>query len=616
MASPTNLKQIWPSLARILRRFRPNLVKQRRLIAGSIGLLFAEILLRVLEPWPLKFVFDRVIPQAPSGGRSGIAAIDALEPGTLLVLAAAALVGLTGLRAIAAYGNTVGFALIGNRVLTDVRAEVFRHMQCLSLSFHSRSRAGDLIVRVIGDMGLLKEVTVTAVLPLVANLLLLVCMMGVMLLLHWKLALVAFAIFPLFGIAAARLGTRIREVSRKQRRREGAMAATAAETIGAIKIVQALSLESVFDDAFSGQNRQSMKDDVKGRRLAASLERKVDVLIAVAAALVLLFGARLVMANALTPGDLLVFLAYLKDAFKPVRNFAKFTGRLAKASAAGDRVVDLLEEEPEVRDLPGAVPAPSFRGEVRFEKVGFAYEEGRKVLDGIDFETREGERVAVIGPSGAGKSTLVGLLLRLYDPIDGRVTIDGEDVRKYTLTSLRSQFGMVLQDAMLFAASVRENIAYGAPEATAEEVEAAARLANAHEFIETLPLGYDTVLGERGVTLSAGQCQRIAIARAAVRGGRILILDEPTRGLDKENERAVVEALERLSRGRTAFFITHDMALASRADRILYLEGGTIREEGTHQELLRRGGRYAAFWKLLESGRAPADAEGGYAVSP
>ncbi|MGE5698789.1 MAG: ABC transporter ATP-binding protein [Deltaproteobacteria bacterium] len=615
MAASRELHDILPSLRRILRRFRPNVRKHRALAAGSVLLLLVEIALRLLEPWPLKFIFDRVIPAAPSGGRSGIAWIDALEPMTLLSLAAAAVVGITALRALAAYGNTVGFALMGNRVLTDVRSELYRRLQALSLSFHAKARSGDLVVRVIGDMGLLKDVTVTAVLPLLANLVLLICMMGVMLGLHWQLALVAFAVFPWFWISAARLGGRIREVSRKQRRREGAMAATAAESMGSIKIIQALSLEGVFEESFSGQNRGSMKDDVKGRRLAARLERRVDVLIAVSAALVLLYGARLVMENVLTPGDLLVFLAYLKDAFKPVRNFAKFTGRLAKASAACDRVVDILDEEPEVRDLPDAVPAPPFAGNVRFEKVSFAYEKGRNALEEIDFEAKEGERIALVGPSGAGKSTLASLILRLYDPGSGRISIDGIDIRRYTLSSLRSRIGMVLAEPMLFMASVRENIAFGAPDATAEEVEAAARLANAHEFIESLPEGYDTVVGERGVTLSTGQCQRIAIARAAVRGGRILLLDEPTKGLDRENGLAVAESLERLARGRTTFVITHDLDLASGADRILYLEGGRIREQGTHAELLRAGGRYAEFRRYESASRDGTGKEEPRAVS-
>jgi ATP-binding cassette subfamily B protein len=287
-----------------------------------------------------------------------------------------------------------------------------------------------------------------------------------------------------------------------------------------------------------------------------------------------------------------------------VQDFAKHTGRLAKASAAGERVIQLLEQIPDVSDLPGAVSAPAFQGAVRFEDVTFAYEPEQSVLKKINFEVKAGKQVALIGPSGIGKSTLVNLLLRFYDPVAGRVLIDGTDIRAYTLSSVRSQISVVLQDSFLFAASVRDNIAYGAPAASPEAIEAAARLANAHDFILGLPHGYDTVLGERGLTLSGGQRQRIAIARAAVRQAPILILDEPVTGLDEESERAILEALDRVAQNRTTFFITHDLKLAAQADRIFYLEQGEVLEQGSHAELIQASGRYAALFKLQRDGRS------------
>jgi ATP-binding cassette subfamily B protein len=337
---------------------------------------------------------------------------------------------------------------------------------------------------------------------------------------------------------------------------------------------------------------------VRGKRLSAALERSLDVLIAVATALVLWQGTRLVLRREITAGELLVFLAYLKSAYRPVQDFAKYTSRLAKASAAGERVIDLLERVPEVRDLPGAQRAPAFRGQVQFDHVSFAYEHGQRLLEGVELKVEPGQQVALVGPSGGGKTTLLSLLLRLYDPVQGRVMIDGRDIREFTLESLRSQISVVLQDTVLFVGTVRDNISCAAPASSAEEIEEVARSANAHEFISALPQGYETVLGERGVTLSQGQRQRIAIARAAIRKAPILILDEPTTGLDKKNETAVLEALERVHAQRTTFLITHDLGQVMRADLILYLENGRIIERGNHAELLKANGHYAAMYRI------------------
>jgi len=596
MTTPQGLPEALPTVARTLRRFRPYLGRQRGLIAASLLALFAEMGLRLLEPWPLKVVVDAVT------GRHGrvLPATDlltGLPRLTFLTAVALALVVITGLRALAEYSSTVGFALIGNRVLSEIRAELYRHLQRLSLSFHAKARSGELVTRVINDIGLLRDVVVTAVLPLAANLLILAGMAGVMLWLNWRLTLLVAAMAPLFWLSAISLSHRIHEASRRQRQREGAVAAATAEAMAAINNVQALSLQDRFDQVFSTANRKSMSEEVKANRLGAALERRVDLLIAGATALVLWYGGRLVLEKALTAGDLIVFLTYLKNALRPVRDFAKYTGRLAKAAAAAERVVDLLERTPEVQDLPGAITAPRLLGPVVFDRVSFAYEPGRLVLQDVSFEASPGQRVAIVGPSGSGKTTLVSLLIRLYDPGQGIVRVGKHDIRRYTLDSFRSQVSVVLQDSLLFATSVRENIAYGAPDPTRAEIEAAARLANAREFIEALPEGYDTVLGERGITLSRGQRQRIAIARAAVRRAPILILDEPTTGLDEENLQAVIEALDRLAAGRTTFMITHDLDLA-RADLILVMDSGRLIEQGTHDGLMQLGGRYAALYRL------------------
>ena len=598
MGRPLTLRDSLPGLGRLTRRFWPYLGRERPLIVASLLALYVEIGLRLLEPWPLKVVLDRVVATARGRAFHRLPILDAVDPGIVLALSALAVIVFAALRALAAYYNTVGFALVGNRVLTAVRSELYGHLQRLSLSFHTGARSGDLIVRVTSDVGLLQDVAVTALLPLFANALTLVGMAAVMIWLNAPLTLLALATGPLFWVFTTRRSRRIRETARRQRQQEGAMAATAAESIGAVKVIHALSLEGTFARAFTGQSRKNLATGVYATRLSAGLERTVDLLIAVGTALVLWFGARLVQRGTMTPGDLIVFLAYLKNAYRPVKDFVKYTGRLAKASAAGERVLDLLDRTPDVRDLPGAVPAPALRGAVRFEGISFAYEPGRPALEQVDCEVQPGQHVALVGPSGSGKSTFVSLILRLYDPTAGRVLIDGRDIRDYTLASLRAQTSVVLQDSILFAATIRDNIAYGAPGAPPEAIEAAARIANAHAFIEALPHGYDTVVGERGVTLSSGQRQRIAIARAAIRRAPVLIFDEPTTGLDGESERAVIEALDRLAQGWTTFLITHDLRLAARADLILYLEDGRVRERGTHLELLQADGCYASLYRV------------------
>lgn len=375
------------------------------------------------------------------------------------------------------------------------------------------------------------------------------------------------------------------------------MAATAAEAIGAIKVVQALSLQNMLESTFSNHNRESLQEDAEAQKLSAGLERTMEVLVTVGVALVLWRGVQLVLQGAVTAGELLVFITYLKTTFKPLRQLAKYAGQIAKATASGERIIDVLDRIPDVRDTRGALEALPFKGAVEFQRVTFAYESSGDVevdtLRDVSFAVQPGEHVALVGPSGSGKSTLVSLLLRFYDPMEGCILIDGHDLREYKIDSLRRQISIVLQDSILFASTVRENIAYGCLGASDVDVEAAARLANAHEFIVKLPQGYDTVLGERGATLSGGQRQRIAIARAAIRRAPIVILDEPTTGLDNHSEQVVNSALNRLTQGCTTFMISHNLQSVEQVDRILYVENGRVLEQGTHQELLQLGGRYA-----------------------
>lgn len=606
MSGERNRKRGSASLVDLLRHCWPEIRRHRGRILVALIALFAETGLRLLEPWPVKVVFDRVLGDVGTGS-GPLGWLPEMSPQHLVALAAGALVVIVGLRALAAYGNTIGFALVGTRVLAAVRSRVFHHLHLLPLSFHTRARSGDLVVRVISDVGMLQEVTVTALLPLVARMLILVGIVGVMFWMNWQLALLAMALLPLFWLRTIRLGRKLREVAQEQRRREGAMAATAAESLSGMKIVQALAAAEAFTGSFRRQNEGSLREGVKGKRLAARLERSVDLLVAASSALVLWQGARLVLAGAISPGDLLVFLAYLKSAFRPVQDFAKFTGRLSKAGAAGARVIELLDEPPAVVDRADAIDVPSLRGDIRFDQVEFAYDPGCLILDRFSLHVRAGQTVAVLGPSGTGKSTLLSLLVRLHECSAGTIRIDGRELREFRVESLRRQFGVVLQENVLFAATVRENIALGLPDATAEAVETAARLANAHGFISGLPQGYETRIGERGATLSHGQRQRIAIARAAIRGASVLLYDEPTTGLDAESEQQVIKGLHNLSRGRTTLWVTHDVRQAHFADVVVVMERGQVVECGAPEELRAGGGRFERLSRAFPAGKEVPD---------
>ena len=593
-------------IRRVLKRFRPFMKGQGPLLAGSLTALLLSTLMRVAEPWPLAFVIDHVL-----GGKTGsheapaaagwVAALAAdLGIMGVIVLAGISVVVFAALRALAGFLSTVGFARIGNVVLSRVRNVLYNRLLRLSLAFHQRQRSGDLALRLVNDVGQLREVTVSALLPMLANVFILVGMFAVMFMLNWRLALLSLIPLPVMWFSAKRSSKLIHEASRRQRTREGSLAATASESMSAIRTVQSLVLEDSFSRLFHGNDGQAAHADMNTKRLAAGLERSIDLLVAVATALVLWQGALQVLAGALTAGDLLVFISYLKNSMRPVREYAKYAGRLSKALASAERISDILEEKPDIIDRKGAKTAPAFEGAVHFRDLHFSYDaESRSIFHGLDLALAPREHVAVVGPSGIGKSTLTVLLLRLYDPQKGSVEIDGTDIRHWKTASVRRQIGLLPQDALLFAASVRDNLTCAAGrEVSDEEIIAAAKMANAHDFIMALPEGYDTVIGERGATLSGGQRQRLAIARLALRHCPVMVLDEPTTGLDRASEAVVRHAIERLIDNRTALMITHDLDLAAGADRIVYVDQGGIAESGTHEELLARKGPYAALWQL------------------
>ncbi len=562
--------------------------------------LFIAVAMRIVEPLPLQFILDRVLVEHLSGAP----VTDGPSTTSLLTACAIAVVLIAGVRAIVEYIRVVMFAWIGNRVVTQLRRDVFQHLQSLSLSFHNRSRSGDLTIRLVGDLNMIRDVAVTALLPMLASVLILIGMSAVMLWMHVWLGMLAISVFPLFCLSATKSSRKIHAAAKQQRSREGALAATANESLSSVKVVQALSLENHFADVFGAHSQKSMRDGVKTSRLSAALERKVDVLIAIASALVLWQGARYVLAGELTIGGLVVFLAYLKRGFKPLQDFAKYTGRLSKALAAADRVLEILETSPDVQESPEAEDAPAFKGEIEFRDVSFGYCTDTPIFRNVSFTIAPGETVAVVGSSGVGKSTLLSLICRLHDPDTGLVLVDGQDIRDWTITSLRRQQSIVMQDNAVFATTVRENIAIANSDVSDAEVEAAARTASAHDFIAALPDGYDTLLGERGANLSRGQVQRLAIARATIQSLPIFLVDEPTTGLDEQNERMVVEGILRASTGRTTLIVTHQLELATHADKVLVLHRGVIAETGSHEELMGQGGIYATMYRNQQQGRS------------
>lgn len=609
MARPKTINDGLPRFRKVMGHFAPELRNEKLLISGSMLALFSSVAFRLLEPWPIKLILDQVLYWDSPDKTNFLQRFSNISPSALLTITALSLVVIVALRATSDYFKTVAFALIGNRVMTRIRGKLYRHLQSLSLSFHDKARSGDLLVRIIGDIKLMRDVAVSALLPLVGSILVLVGMVGVMFYVNWQLALLSMFVVPLFGLSTISIGRRIHAAARKQRQREGAMAVTASEAIASVKVVQALSLEGHFDKSFSKENKRSLSEGVKTRRLAARLERTTDILSALAMAVVLWYGAKLAIAGSLEVTTLVPFATYLKRGFRPLQDFAKYSARLAKATAAGERIVELLEETPDVQDAPDAQEAPRFRGELEFSEVSFGYETKSPVYEGLSFKIQAGKYVAVVGDSGIGKSTLLSLMLRLYDPQAGEILIDGQAIKRWTLNSLRGNISVVLQDTILFAGNVFDNIALGTDEIEPEAIVRAARLANAHEFIQALPEGYETLLGERGVNLSHGQRQRIAIARAAVRDAPVLLLDEPTNGLDEQNEREVQVALRRLAANRTTLLVTHDLRQAAAADEVFYLDGNGLHEQGQHADLMQLDGQYAQAYRSQTRTSAHASQE-------
>ena len=583
----------------LIRRFWPSIAPQRGRLILAVAATIGYVAMGLLEPWPLKLIFDYVLVGKDPGGWLGAPFPPIAEdPYPTLMAIVLAFLAIAAARAGFDYVRERLTAVAGQGIVSDLRRRLFAHLQALSMTFHDRRQTGELLTRLTGDIGLLRELVVQALLTLLASTLILVGMIGVMLWLDWRLTLIALVTAPALLLLSTFYMGRIKQAVRSQRRKEGKLASAMHESLSLIKVVQVFHRGAYERKRFEQSNEKSLTEGVRASQLEASYARATDLTLAAGTAAVLLVGVTRVLHGALTPGDLIVFTSYLRQMYRPLRDLSRLTERLSKIGACGERIADLLETEPDVQEHVGARGLSRAQGRVTFEEVWFAYPDGPSTLRGVSFDLEPGQSVALVGTTGAGKSTILNLIPRLYDVTGGAVRIDGHDVRDLTLAGVRQQISIVLQDSVLFSASLRENIAYGKLTATDAEIETAARAAGIHDFIASLPGGYDTVVGERGATLSGGQRQRIAIARAMVRNAPILLLDEPTTGLDARTEEQVMAALRSLMVGRTTIIVTHQLPLIREADQILFIEHGRLVERGTHTELLRLNGRYRRLFDL------------------
>lgn len=564
----------------------------------------------LLEPWPLKIVFDHVfaskpMPESLAGVVSwlGTGRFAALNFAVLAVLAIAIL------GALSSYFENYLTTTVGQWVMHDLRRVVYQHIQRLSLSFHDQKRTGDLISRVTSDIDAIQSLVSNVLLGIVVNVLTLLGMIGVMFYLSWEFTLIALLVTPALFLVVFRFTRRIKKASRAVRRKEGQVVSVLEEVLSSIRVVKAFAREDYEQKRFERESRESVEMALQARSLKAKLAPMVEIIVAAGTCLVLWYGARLVITGALTSGALLVFLLYLGKMYKPMRDLSKMSDTISKASVGWERIREVLETEMQVSNIRGARPAPRFKGTIEFDHVSFSYDDSREILEDVSLRIEPGQLAALVGPTGGGKTTIVSLLPRFYEFSSGQIRIDGQDIRRFKIKSLRQQISFVLQESLLFRAPLWQNIAYGKPEATRDEIIRAAKLANAHEFIEQMPEAYDTMVGERGVTLSGGQRQRITIARAIIRNAPILILDEPSSGLDPAAEKLVFDALGNLMEGRTSIVIAHRLATVRRADVIFVIDNGRIVESGTHGELLDHGGLYSHLYELQFREEEIADSE-------
>lgn len=578
-------------------RFRKDLWKHWPQLFIAILCALGYTAMRLAEPWPLKFVFDNVLVDTPL-----VTPIPWLNDwlGTdrmrVLALAVGAVLVFALLRGVFYYFQSVLTTQVGQEVVIRIRQKLFAHVQHLSLRFHNESSTGDLLMRFTGDINNLRQLLAASLLSLITESIILIGFVTVMFFLNWQLASLAVITAPTILLLLMFYSGRIRDAARKQRRREGELASRLHESLSNMQVVKVFAREDEEEERLRKLNKRSLRQGMKATRLEGRLNQGIEVSVAIGMALTIWVGATQVIDGRLSPGELVVFVSYMQSFYRPMRRLSRVAERASKASSCVDRITEVLDQDSEIID--GTQDAGHLRGGIRFDGVSFAHRDGTRVLKDINLEVPAGRSLALVGESGAGKSTLISLIPRLFDATSGTLTIDGADVREFTLKSLRDNISVVPQDGALFSGTIRENIAYGKANATDEEIEQAAQEAQIHGHIMSLPDGYQTLISERGTSLSGGQRQRLAVARALVRDASIVILDEPTTGLDATSEKAVVDALDRLLEGRTAIIIAHRLAAIRRADSIAVLEHGTIVEQGTHDDLMAMQGRYHDLYQM------------------